>query len=98
MSELLSSDLLTAEEYRRIASELQLPTQAFINGEFTASQSGRTFTTTNPATGEALAEIAACDSTMLTGRLPVRKLPMKLRNGQACHLPSVRMFCLSWYS
>lgn len=62
MSELLNSDLLTAEEYRRIASELQLPTQAFINGEFTASQSGRTFTTTNPATGETLAEIAACDS------------------------------------
>ena len=54
------SDLLTTEEYRAIASELALPNRAFIDGAFAAADSGRTFTTTNPATGETLTEIAAC--------------------------------------
>ncbi len=54
------SDLLTAEEYKSIASGLRFPTRAYIDGEFRPAVSGRTFTTTNPATGEALADIAAC--------------------------------------
>ena len=53
---------LTAAEYRAIAAELQFPTNAFIDGAFRPANSGMTFTTTNPATGEVLAEIAACDS------------------------------------
>ena len=36
-------------------------TDAFIGGEFVSAASGRTFPTENPATGLALAQIAACD-------------------------------------
>lgn len=53
---------LTAAEYKAIATNLQLPTNAFIDGAFRPAHSGKTFRTTNPATGETLAEIAACDA------------------------------------
>ncbi|CUX70839.1 MULTISPECIES: aldehyde dehydrogenase [Agrobacterium] len=53
---------LTAAEYRAIAAKLQLPANAFIDGAFVPAKSGKTFTSTNPATGETLAEIAACDA------------------------------------
>lgn len=53
---------LTAAEYRAIAANLQLPANAFIDGAFVPAKSGKTFTSTNPATGETLAEIAACDA------------------------------------
>lgn len=56
------AQLLTAQEYAALASELKLPTQAFIDGAFVPSVSGRTFATSNPATGELLTNIAACDS------------------------------------
>ncbi|MEH6825316.1 MAG: aldehyde dehydrogenase [Motiliproteus sp.] len=54
------SELLTHEEYRAIAGELSPPTMAFIDGKFQPAQSGQTLKTTNPATGETIAEIAAC--------------------------------------
>lgn len=53
---------LTTGEYKSIAAGLSFPTLAFIDGAFRAAASGQTFTTTNPATGEVLAEIAACGS------------------------------------
>ena len=56
------SDLLTTEEYKAIAAGLELPTQAFIDGSFRPALSGKTFDTTNPATGELLAKVAACSS------------------------------------
>jgi gamma-glutamyl-gamma-aminobutyraldehyde dehydrogenase len=56
------SELLTAPEYAAIAKEIKLPSQAFIDGAFVPSVSGRTFQTTNPATGNVLAEITACDA------------------------------------
>ena len=56
------ADVLSKPEYADIASGLKLPTQAFIDGEFRPSGTGRTFETTNPATNEPLAQIAACDS------------------------------------
>ncbi|MFG0533741.1 aldehyde dehydrogenase [Pseudomonas sp. yb_2] len=55
------ADLLSKEQYAALAAELQLRTQAFIDGEFRDAISGNTFVTTNPATGKQLAEIAACD-------------------------------------
>lgn len=57
------SDLLTTEEYKAITAGLSLPTQAFIDGSFRAAQSGKTFDSINPATGEVLAKVAACDAT-----------------------------------
>ncbi len=56
------ADLLSKEAYRDLAGKLEYRNQAFINGKFCNAQSGKTFTTTNPATGDVLAEIAACDS------------------------------------
>ena len=52
--------LLTADEYRAIAAAIEAPTNAFIDGAFRPAGSGRTFTSFNPATGEPLAEVAAC--------------------------------------
>ncbi|WP_170789037.1 aldehyde dehydrogenase [Ruegeria lacuscaerulensis] len=52
--------LLTQDEYKSIAAGLDLPTGAFIDGSFRPAISGKTFTSTNPATGATLAEIAAC--------------------------------------
>ncbi|WP_171173119.1 aldehyde dehydrogenase [Ruegeria sp. HKCCD8929] len=53
-------DLLTQDEYQSIAAGLTLPTGAFIDGSFRPAASGNTFETVNPATGEKLADIAAC--------------------------------------
>lgn len=52
--------LLTREEYGAIAAGLTPATTSFIDGSFRPAASGRTFTSLNPATGETLAEIAAC--------------------------------------
>ncbi|WP_072932237.1 aldehyde dehydrogenase [Nissabacter archeti] len=49
-------------DYQAIAQSLTLPDQAFINGAAYRAQSGNTFDTTNPATGELLAKITACDA------------------------------------
>lgn len=54
--------LLTQDEYKSIAADLDLPTGAFIDGAFRPAQSGKTFASVNPATGETLTEIAACDA------------------------------------
>ncbi|MDJ1007009.1 MAG: aldehyde dehydrogenase [Paracoccaceae bacterium] len=52
--------LLTKAEYEAIAAGLELPTGAFIDGGYRPAISGKTFTSLNPATGETLADIAAC--------------------------------------
>ena len=51
------SDLLSLEDYQSLAASLTLPAAAFVNGGFRAS-SGEIMATTNPATGDVLAEIA----------------------------------------
>jgi gamma-glutamyl-gamma-aminobutyraldehyde dehydrogenase len=56
------SDLLTRPEFEAIASKLQLPNCAFIDGKFAAARSGKTFVTVNPASGEVITEIASCDA------------------------------------
>ena len=54
------SDLLTTEEYKAIAAGMTFPTQAFIDGGFRAAISGETFESVNPATGDLIANVAAC--------------------------------------
>ncbi|MDB4213566.1 aldehyde dehydrogenase [Octadecabacter sp.] len=54
------SDLLTTEEYKAIAAGLTFPTQAFTDGGFRAAISGETFESSNPATGDLIANVAAC--------------------------------------
>ncbi len=58
----MMTHLLSAAEYAAIAKDLKFPTTSFVNGASHTSRSGKTFTTTNPATGEVLAEITACNS------------------------------------
>ncbi len=52
---------LNFKQWQQRATELVLPNQAFINGEFCPSISGETFTRVNPATGQDLVDIASCD-------------------------------------
>lgn len=52
--------LLTHDEYQSVATGLDFPTGAFINGGYRPAASGNTFSTSNPATGEKLADIASC--------------------------------------
>jgi gamma-glutamyl-gamma-aminobutyraldehyde dehydrogenase len=56
------SELLTTQEYKKIAADLTLPTRAFINGEFVDAIDGNTMQSVNPATGEVIADIAACNA------------------------------------
>ena len=55
-------DVLTAREYKALADGLVFPANAFVNGAFRPAASGKTFATVNPATGETLAQVAACDA------------------------------------
>ncbi len=54
--------LLTTEEYQSIAKALDLPVNAYIDGAYRPAHSGATFSSSNPANGEPIAEIASCDS------------------------------------
>lgn len=54
-------DLLTRDEYVAIATSLNFPRTAFIDGKYVKG-SGQTLKTINPATGVALAEISACNA------------------------------------
>lgn len=52
----------TYEEYKVQAEALEFRTRAFIDGVYRDSASGATFATDNPATGQVIADVAACDS------------------------------------
>ncbi|SDN65423.1 aldehyde dehydrogenase [Pseudomonas jinjuensis] len=56
------SDALTRSAIDEQIERLELRTQAFIGGRFVSARSGATFATLNPATGQVLAEVAACDA------------------------------------
>ena len=77
--------LLTQDEYQSIASGLDLPTGAFINGRFRPAMSGKTFASTNPATGEKLADIAACGADDVN--LAVEKARDAFDDGRWAKLP-----------
>lgn len=52
--------MLTTQEYRAISAELTPATTAFIDGGYRPAISGKTFDSVNPATGDVIAQIAAC--------------------------------------
>ncbi len=54
--------LLAKEEYRALASVLDLPGNAFIDGGYRVPIFGTTFETVNPATGEKLTDVAVCEA------------------------------------
>ncbi len=83
------TDLLTHDEYKALASSLDFPTAAFVDGGYRMSQSGKTFATVNPATGETLGQIAACDSADVD--FAVQKARDAFENGRWANLhPSKR--------
>jgi gamma-glutamyl-gamma-aminobutyraldehyde dehydrogenase/4-guanidinobutyraldehyde dehydrogenase/NAD-dependent aldehyde dehydrogenase len=55
------AEMLSAEDWRRDATRLNIRTQAFIDGKYVDAASGKTFEAVNPATGATLAKAAACD-------------------------------------
>lgn len=55
------SELLMPRDYLDIAQRLRVPTQSFIDGKYCSAVSGKTYTTSNPATGEVVAQVSACD-------------------------------------
>ncbi len=50
------------QEWTAKAQQLSFPHNAFIAGAFRPALSGKTLDTVNPATGEVLAKLAACDT------------------------------------
>lgn len=52
----------TTTDWHQYAADLRPEGRAFINGHYAAALSGRTFPSINPATGETIARIAACDA------------------------------------
>jgi len=55
------SDLLTLEDYQNLAKAIDYPRAAFIDGRYQVG-SGSGLPTVNPATGETLCEISACNA------------------------------------
>lgn len=53
---------LDKDAIKKAVSELTFATDAFIDGQYVKSASGKTFETINPATGKSLAQIAECDT------------------------------------
>lgn len=52
----------TAVDYRAIASTLAVPSDAYIDGRFVPARSGKRFENMNPATGQIIGSVAACDA------------------------------------
>ena len=51
---------VTYEAWKAAADRLEFRSDALIDGEFCAAESGRTFTSFSPRNGRKLAEIACC--------------------------------------
>ncbi|HIG37021.1 MAG TPA: aldehyde dehydrogenase family protein, partial [Oceanospirillaceae bacterium] len=54
--------MLTQAEYLAIAEQINFPTNAWIDGSYTPAINGGTLATINPATGQEIAQISACDA------------------------------------
>ena len=55
------AEMLSAEDWKREATHLHFRNQAFIDGKYVPAASGKTFDCVNPATGQLLTKVAACD-------------------------------------
>ena len=76
-------DVLTASEYRAIAGSIAIGGNAFIDGVARPAISGATFPTVNPATGTALARVAACGAADVD--LAVQKARLAFEDGRWRH-------------
>jgi 4-guanidinobutyraldehyde dehydrogenase / NAD-dependent aldehyde dehydrogenase len=62
MTTLTKDKDLKLEDWQGRAKVIKPQTQAFIDGEYRAALSGKTFECVNPATGQTIAQIASCQS------------------------------------
>ncbi|HEX4746240.1 MAG TPA: aldehyde dehydrogenase [Gaiellaceae bacterium] len=62
MTTIAELDAPEARDVTRIAAELDIRTQAWIDGVHVDALSGETFPRVNPATGTEIAQVSACDS------------------------------------
>lgn len=62
MATLTKSDTITHSQWKERAQSVQPEARAFINGEYRDALSGKTFDCVNPATGQVLCQVAACQS------------------------------------
>jgi acyl-CoA reductase-like NAD-dependent aldehyde dehydrogenase len=53
---------LTHDNWRSRAETLRIEGRAFIDGEYVHALSGKTFDNINPANGQVLGQVAACDA------------------------------------
>lgn len=58
----MSKQQRTLADWQAMAQQLSIRNLAFINGRYVAAQSGARFDCINPATGQVLTQVAACDS------------------------------------
>ncbi|CAD5262837.1 MULTISPECIES: aldehyde dehydrogenase [Halomonadaceae] len=56
------ANTLTQENIAQQIERLEYRNLAFIDGQFVPARSGKTFATLNPATGEVITQLAACDA------------------------------------
>jgi len=56
------TEMKTADFYRNKAGQVRLPSEAFIDGAYRPAASGAVFDNVNPATGEIIGKVAACDA------------------------------------
>ena len=56
------TEMLSREEWEAQASQLEIRNKAFIDGKYVDAVSGETFDCINPADGEVIAKVAACDA------------------------------------
>ncbi len=52
---------LETKSIQAALGKIKFRTQAFINGKFAPSASGKTYAAVNPANGRKLADVAACE-------------------------------------
>ena len=88
------SQLLTHQDYRRLAQQLKLPAKAFVNGEPYSAQSGATFPTINPATGEVLAQLPACSAADIDVAVAAARAAWAA--GRSSTLQRARPCCCAW--
>ncbi|MBX2837560.1 MAG: aldehyde dehydrogenase [Gammaproteobacteria bacterium] len=86
------TDLLTKEEYAAIAADLDFPAAAYIAGKYQAGH-GQALESLNPATGDVLSRIAACDQSDVN--FAAQKAKEAFEQGLWCSLhPSERKAAL----
>ena len=85
---------LSPDRTQATANFLATPHQLFINGEWVAAQSGKTFDVINPATGQIIAKAAAGDATDID--LAVKAARRAFESGPWPSLPATGRAKLLW--